>query len=259
MKALPLGSYISRQTPLHSLDARIKLILLLGVTIALFICHTWYGLGCAGAVLICLIAISGVSAQSVVRALRPAAVVLVLSLLGNAFVLSQADIAFADMAGLSFSGLTRGLTAVMRIIILVGYSLVICSTTTSTALAEAVSSLLKPLKLLGVPVDDLSMILMVALRFIPLVAEELDRIATAQRARGAKLSDASIIERLRAWTTVFVPLIVSLFRRSDELASAMRDRCWGAGTRTSYETKLKPRDIVTLLCGIALCAVVAVL
>ena len=105
MKALPLGSYISRQTPLHSLDARIKLILLLGVTIALFICHTWYGLGCAGAVLICLIAISGVSAQSVVRALRPAAVVLVLSLLGNAFVLSQADIAFAGMAGLS-SGLT---------------------------------------------------------------------------------------------------------------------------------------------------------
>lgn len=259
MKALPLGSYISRQSPLHRVDARVKLIMLLCLTIALFMSDVWYGLVCAAAILVCLLVISGVNIQSVMRALRPTAIVLTLSLLGNALVLSQADIAVVGTAGLSFAGLTRGLTAVVRIILLVGFSLVMCATTTSTALAAAVSSLLRPFRHIGVPVDDLSMILTVALRFIPLVAEELDRIAMAQCARGAKLFNAGVIERLRAWTSVLVPLIVSLFRRSDELASAMRDRCWGSGVRTSFETQLATRDVVVLIGGIALCTVIAFL
>ena len=259
MKTLPLGSYISRQSLLHTLDARVKLVMLLCLTIALFMSNAWYGLACAGVVLVGLIAISGVPAQSVVRALKPTAVVLTLSLLGNAFVLSGADIALVGTAGVSMAGLSRGLTAVSRIIVLVGYSLVMCATTTSTALAEAVSSLLRPLKRVGVPVDDLSMILTVALRFIPIVAEELDRIATAQRARGAKLADAGVIERLHAWTSVLVPLIVSLFRRSDELASAMRDRCWGNSVRTSFDERLQARDAAALLVGILMCGVIAIL
>lgn len=258
MRALPLGAYVSQAGPLHAVDARVKLVLLVLATPALFSAG-WPGLALAAAALVALVAVSGVGARSVVRALRPTAVVLALSLAGNALVASGADVPLAGGFGVSLAGLARGGMAVGRIVLMVGLALVMCATTTSTAVAGAVSWALGPLGRLGVPVGDLSMVLSVALRFLPLAAEELDRIADAQRSRGAPLSEGGVVRRLRAWAAVLVPLIVSLFRRADELAGAMRDRCWRPGTPAWRPGALGRRDLAVLAAGAACCLAVAVL
>ena len=160
------------------------------------------------------------------------------------------------------TGFTRGCFYAIRIVLLVMASLLVSFTTTSTELTEAFSSFLRPLRKLRVPVDDVASVLSIALRFIPLVAEELGRIHDAQWSRCAKFGEAGLVVRLRAWATVLVPLFVSMFRRADALAVAMDARCYGAPdvVRTSLaRRRFTVGALATLLAGLAICAALAVL
>jgi len=228
-----LGTYLSGNTPMHRLDARVKLVLLLAMTVAAF-CATSppAAVLCVASLAVCL-AVSHVSLGTVARGLRPAAIVLVLSFLANAVVVAGgADIALVGQVGASSAGIWRGTLAVARIAMLVGFALVVSSTTMPTQMVDAVSSLARPLGRLGVPVGDLAMATSIALRFIPLASDEYDRIVLAQRARGARFDEGSIRTRLAKRVSIFVPLVVSLFRRADELALAMGDRCYSGDGRT---------------------------
>lgn len=249
-RAVTLGTYVDRRTPLHRVDARAKLVVLLLASVASFAAPVPIGLAVVALGLACALVASRTSPYEVLLGLRPALVVLGLSLVANAVVL-------VGQPGISWAGLARGATAVCRIVLVVGFALVFSATTMPPAIADALSALLAPLRRLGLPVGDLAMMLSMALRFIPLTMEEAERIRSAQRARGARLDEGGPLARLRGWGQVLVPLLVSLFRRADELASAMTDRSY-TGEQTSFAGPLAVRDVVVLAVGAAW-AVAAVL
>lgn len=246
-KPVMLGAYVDRGTPVHRMDARVKLVMLLLASVASFASPAPAGLVVATVGLVIVLAASRTSFREVLCGLRPAVVVLAFSLLANSVVI-------VGHPGISLAGFERGATAVLRIVLVVGFALAFSSTTMPPAIADALASLLSPLRRVGLPVGDLATMLSVALRFIPITMEEAERIRAAQRARGARLDEGGVLARLRGWGQVLVPLLVSLFRRADELASAMADRCYG-GEQTSLAEPPAPRDVVVLLACVAWAAV----
>lgn len=248
------GSYIARDTPVHQLDARVKLALLLAATVALFVTRSPLALGAMGACALAVAAVAGLGPHDLLAALRPTAVILVFSLLANALsVDGGGDVALWGPVGVSAAGAARGVTAVGRIVVLVAFSVVLCATTSSTAVADALSGALAPLARIGFPAGDVAMTMSVALRFIPLAAEEFTRVHDAQRSRGANFSSGSVVARLRRWLAVLTPLVVALFRRADDLADAMRERCYRGEGRTRLARRLRPVDGAVLALGIAAC------
>jgi len=252
-----LGAYMPGDTPMHRLDARVKLVLLLAMTVAAF-CATSLlaAVLCIMSLAFCLF-VSHVSPGTVARGLRPAAIVLALSFLANAVVVTGgADITIVGQVGASSAGVWRGTLAVARIVMLVGFALVVCATTMPTQMVDAASSLARPLGRLGVPVGDLAMATSIALRFIPVASDEYDRIVLAQRARGARFDEGSVRKRLSRRVSVLVPLVVSLFRRADELALAMGDRCYSGDRRTILIGPMRTVDWSVLAGGLVFTALV---
>lgn len=245
-----LGAYQRKRTLVHDLDARTKIVLLALATIAAFAADVPWGLVVVLGGLVCALVASRTSPLAVIRGLRPAALILGFSVLANAVVL-------VGQPGISTEGLVRSVTAVARIVLLVGFALVLSSTTMPTEVASALARLMGPLARLGVPVGGIATATSVALRFIPITAEEVDRIRCAQRARGARL-DGGVIATLRGWRQVLVPLVVALLRRADDLAEAMIDRCY-TGEQTSMGEPLGARDRVALVLGVVWAALAALL
>lgn len=255
-----LGSYVAADTPLHRLDTRVKIVLLLAATVALFLTGQPVMLFVMGAGVVALARLGGVSARSLLQALKPTAFILAFSLVANAFVLDgTADVTLVGPVGVTWAGLLRGAVAVGRIIVLVGASFVVTSTSTSTAVADALASLMAPLGRVGVPTGDIAMVVSVALRFIPLTAEELVRIRDAQRARGVDFEAGSVVVRVRRWLSVLTPLVVALFRRADDLAQAMRERSYRGEGRTRFERPLRRTDVCVLVVGLVASVVVSAL
>lgn len=242
---------------MHQLDARVKLVLLLAMTVAAFCATSLLAAAlCVASLVFCLV-VSRVSPRTVARGLRPAAVVLVFSFLANAVVVAGgADVAIVGQVGASSAGAWRGTLAVARIAMLVGFALVVSATTMPTQMVDAAGSLARPLARLGVPVGDLAMATSIALRFIPIASDEYDRIVLAQRARGARFDEGSVRTRLVKRVSVFVPLVVSLFRRADELACAMGDRCYSGDRRTILIGPMRAVDWSVLVGGLVFTALV---
>lgn len=248
--ARPVGAFVPGSTPAHRVDPRVKVICLLVSSVVSFAARTPLGLTVVAGGLVVALASGRTSPIRVLLALRPALVVLGLSLLANTVVL-------VGQPGISTAGFVRGAQAVARVVLVVGFALVFSSTTLPPAIADALSWVLRPLGRLGLPVGGVSTMASIALRFIPITAEEVERIRCAQRARGARLDEGGLLRRLGAWGQVLVPLVVSLFRRADELGRAMEDRCY-TGEQTSLAPPLTPGD-AALLAAVALWAVAAVI
>ena len=233
------GAYAPGDTVAHRADARSKLIALLIASVASFAAPAPWGLLLVATGLVTALVVSKTSPATVLMGLRPAALILALSVLSNAIIL-------VGQPGFSTDGLARGITVVCRVVLVVGFALSFSSTTAPPAIADALAALISPLRRLGVPVGSIAMTASVALRFIPLTAEEADRIRCAQRARGARLDEGGPLRRLSSWGQVLVPLVVSLFRRADELASAMCDRCY-SGEQTALLGPLGACDRALIL------------
>lgn len=281
---LKVSAYIAGTSPAHRCDARVKIVLLLAYSITLFLVHTWTGLLVCALMFAAAAVASGIAARRFFGLLVPVYVIVAFTVLFNAFSFDVAGVAagaapggLGDVSagvftalppvsligsfGLVPAGFARGCFYAARIILLVVASLIVTYTTTSTDLMSALSGFLRPLRRLRVPVDDVAMVFSLALRFIPVTAEEFERVRAAQWARGAAFSEGSLQERLRAWQTVLIPLFVGLFRRADVLAVAMDARCYGTpGTaRTSLsEHPFTARAAALLVGGLALCAALAV-
>lgn len=255
-----LGSYHPADTPLHRLDARVKLACLLAVTVTLFAARGALALAAMAAAVLAAAHLGGLSARELAQGLRPTAVILAFSLLANAFVADgTASLTLVGPLGISYPGLARGALAVGRIAVLVFVALVLSATTSSTAVADALTSLMAPLGRLGVPVGDIAMTVSIALRFIPLTAEELVRIRDAQRARGVDFAQGSVPARVRRWLSVLAPLVVALFRRADDLAQAMAERCYRGRGRTRLTRPMRPSDLLVLAAVAIGCLVCALL
>lgn len=223
-----LGGY-TPHAPAARVDARVKLILLLLATVGVFSAQSPVVLSAWAVVLFGALGAVRMRPSRILRAMRPVAIVLAFTLIANLVSCDgRATIELAGPVGLDPAGGLRGLLAVVRIALLVGFSLVVAASTTGTQLSDACVRLLRPCARWGVPVGPLGTVLSLALRFIPLVSEELNRIRLAQRARGASFDNGTVIERIGVWASVLTPLMIGLFRRADRLAEAMSARCYDA-------------------------------
>ena len=281
---LNVSSYIPGTSPVHACDARVKLVLLAAYSVTLFLVHSWTGLALCAVLFGAAAAVSGISARRYFSLIVPVYVIVAFTVVFNAFSLDVAQaavagapsglgdvsagvlgalppVALAGSFGFVPAGFARGCFFAVRIILLVVASLVVTYTTTSTDLTSALSDFMRPLRKLKVPVDDIAMVFSLALRFIPITAEEFGRVHDAQQSRGAAFGTGSLWDRLRAWQTVLIPLFVGLFRRADALAVAMDARCYGAPDveRTSLDDRtFRARSAAVLAAGLAVCACLAV-
>lgn len=254
----PLGSFEARDTPLSRIDARIKIALLLAATVSVFATGISWVFVAWPALLALAVRAARMDVRAHVRALFPVAFILAFTLCANAIALDgHGDIALMGPVGIDTAGALRGVTAVARIVVLLGFALAVSATTTPPALADAMVSLIAPLGRLGVPVGEVGLMLSLALRFIPIVSEEFFRVQLAQRSRGVDFSHGSIVRRVRAWASVLTPLVVGLFRRADRLGESMTARCYAEGSQAvPVASPLASRDVAVLAAGLGVCVLV---
>lgn len=252
-----IGTFIPGDSALHRADPRTKLVVSAMVVIALFAFNQWVIL--LGLVLCASVAVtaSGVPIGYSLRLLKPVALLAVFTLGINTLAIGNHATLAARVAGpgldfgwivLSWPGFLRGVYFVLRLGTMMLATTVVTLTTSPVALSDGLASLMRPLRRLRVPVDDIATMVSIALRFIPTILDEVDRIVAAQTARGARFSEGPLMQRMRAWIPVVIPLFVQMFRRADTLALAMEARCYGSATRTHLrELAMKPADIVAIV------------
>ena len=238
LKDITLGQYFPGKSPIHLLDPRTKLILLVVYIVALFTATSWISYGLMLAFLLIVINISTIPPKSIVKGMKPLVMILVFTGVLNIFFTTGEGEPLVDfwIFTIYAEGLIRALFMVVRIMLLISCTFLLTYTTSPIALTDGLESLMKPLKYIKVPVHELSMMMCIALRFIPTLIEETDKIMNAQKARGADFETGSIMQRAKALIPILVPLFISAFRRADELATAMECRCYQGG---SGRTKMK--------------------
>ena len=207
-------TYVSGNTPVHRLDARVKIVALLVYSVAILAVPTWWALGIFAVLLLGALVVSKLPAGLMARSLVPV------------FVLAGFSLVFNVVAVPSFDGLSTGAFVAVRMVALVASSFVVCFTTTPSELLHAFRKLIAPLGRLHVPVDDIALVLALSVRFIPVVEQEFERIRTAQKARGAEAT-GSFSRKLKVWGMAFNALFINLFRHADNLSDAMDARCYG--------------------------------
>lgn len=246
---------------LEGVDARVKVTLLLVATAALFAARAPWTLAMWAMLCLLVLRASGIGGKAVAHALKPVALLFAFIVCANLVSCDgSADVAIAGSVGISTVGAAHAATAVARIIMLVCLALSVATSTTPTKLAHACTSLMRPLGHIGVPIEDVGLVLSMALRFIPVVSEEAGRIRLAQRARGVNFDEGSVLRRVRAWAAVLTPLVVGLFRRADRVAESMDARCYGQRSSGKHRcVPLQPADKLVLLGGLVVMAVLTVL
>ena len=262
LKDITLGQYFPGNSVVHRLDPRTKLIMLVVYIVALFMAQSWITYGLMFLALALTIKVSTIPVKSIVRGMKPLVMILVFTGVLNLFFTQEGTV-LVDfwIITITSGGLLRAIFMVVRILMLITCTFLLTYTTSPISLTDGLESLMNPLKKIKVPVHELSMMMCIALRFIPTLIEETDKIMSAQKARGADFESGSIIDRAKALIPILVPLFIGAFRRADELATAMECRCYQGG---EGRTKMKllryhRNDITAFGIGALLIAAVGVL
>lgn len=237
LKDITLGQYFPGNSPIHRLDPRTKLIMLVVYIVALFLAQSWISYAVMLVFLLFIIKISTIPPKSIIRGMKPIVMILVFTGVLNLFFTRDGEVLVnVGFIVITSGGLTRAVFMMARILMLITGTFLLTYTTSPISLTDGLEALLNPLKKLHVPVHELSMMMCIALRFIPTLIEETDKIMSAQKARGADFENGSLMERARALIPILVPLFIGAFRRADELATAMECRCYQGG---EGRTKMK--------------------
>ena len=262
MKEVSFGQYYPVKSFVHNMNPALKILFLIAYIVAIFLAKNFYGLAACAFVLLLIIIFSRVPLLKVLRAVRGVlflviftAVINVLFHAGDAVywkgpaVYWQWKIFSITQAGIVFS-----LFLIIRLVLLVTCSSLLTYTTTPVALTDGIEALLTPLKWVRFPVHELALIMSIALRFIPILMDETERIKNAQMARGANFEGGGLIKKIKSFVPVLVPLLLSAFRRADELGDAMDARCYTGGKkRTKYKKmRFTWRDLIGFLVAAAL-------
>ena len=262
LKDITLGQYFPGNSPVHRLDPRTKLILLIVYIVALFMAVSWFSYAVVFMLLAVTIAISTIPVKAILRGMKPLVMILVLTGILNLFFTDGGTVLVSvGIVKITSEGVMRAVFMMLRILMLITGTFLLTYTTSPIALTDGLESLLGPFKLIKLPVHELSMMMCIALRFIPTLIEETDKIMSAQKARGADFENGKLMERIRALVPILVPLFISAFRRADELATAMECRCYHGGEgRTKMKLlRYKLGDLKAFVIGILLVAAVVVL
>lgn len=250
MNEITIGQFFPGESFIHKLDARAKIVITLIFIVALFLCKNFFSLALLFVTAIVAILISRISFRVILKGLKAIVVLVVFTGVLQIIYNDEGTLLWKPFENIDFAittgGIFSSLFIIFRIVSLILFSSLLTYTTSPTVLTDAVERLLSPLKLFKINVSSLAMMMTIALRFIPTLTEEIDIIMNAQKARGADLETGSLTQRAKALVPVFIPLIVSSFRRAYELAFAMECRCYsGDNKRTRMkEMKLSYRDFI---------------
>ena len=238
IRDITIGQYYPAQSPIHRLDPRVKIVCTLIFLISLFVQNSVLGYALAFVFLACMIHVSKVPAKFIGKGLKPIVILLLFTVAMNLFLTRGGAVLFHwGIITITETGLRTSVFMAVRLVLLVAGSSLMTFTTTPNGLTDGLEKLLHPLNRIHVPVHEISMMMSIALRFIPILLEETDKIMKAQIARGADFESGNIIQRAKAMIPILVPLFVSAFRRENDLAMAMEARCYHGG---EGRTKMKP-------------------
>ena len=259
LKDITLGQYFPGDTVVHRLDPRTKLILVVLYIIALFNAKGWGSYLLVTAVTVICMTVSHISPKNIFKGLKPMLFIIALTAILNIFYTQGTPIREGWIV--TWEGIERAVKMMLRITLLIVGTFLLTYTTSPMALTDGLELLLKPLNKLKVPVHEMTLMMSMALRFIPTLIEETDKIMSAQKARGADFETGNLIERAKALLPILVPLFVSAFRRADELAIAMESRCYhgGEGRGRMKQLRFCTRDIIALILGLVFTAVIFVM
>ena len=237
LKDITLGQYFPGNSPVHRLDPRTKILFLIVYIASLFTADNWLSYGTVFAFLALIIIISRIPLKAIFGGMKPMVMILVFTgLLNVFFTTGERELLPLGFVTIYVEGVIHAFFMVIRILMLITGTFLLTYTTSPISLTDGLESLLGPFKLIRLPVHELSMMMCIALRFIPTLIEETDKIMSAQKARGADFESGNIFHRVRALVPILVPLFISAFRRADELATAMECRCYQGG---DGRTKMK--------------------
>ena len=260
LKDITLGQYFPGQSVIHRLDPRTKLVMLVVYIVALFLAESWVSYGLMFLFLVLVICLSTIPLKAIVRGMKPLVVILVFTGVLNLFFSQDGEVVFRFwIFTATTGGLFRAVMMMSRILMLITGTFLLTYTTSPIALTDGLESLMNPLKKVGVPVHELSMMMCIALRFIPTLIEETDKIMCAQKARGADFETGSLMDRAKALIPILVPLFISAFRRADELATAMECRCYQGGEGRTKMKLLRYHREDFLSYGVGVVLIIAVI
>ncbi|MBR5023159.1 MAG: energy-coupling factor transporter transmembrane protein EcfT [Oscillospiraceae bacterium] len=255
LKDITLGQYFPGNSVIHRMDPRTKLVGLIIYIVALFTAVSWVSYGIMLAFLVLLIALSTIPVKALFKGMKPLIFILIFTgILNLLFTGGETVLVNFWKITITLEGVIRALFMVTRILMLISATFLMTYTTSPIQLTDGLESLLSPLKKIRVPVHELAMMMCIALRFIPTLIEETDKIISAQKARGADFETGSVFKRVKALVPILVPLFISAFRRADELATAMECRCYQGGEgRTKMKLlRYRRRDYFAYLILLAL-------
>lgn len=261
LKDITLGQYFPGITIVHKLDPRTKLVWLVGYIVALFLAKSYVSYAVMLCTLIMMSALGHIKPKTLMSGMKPLLFVVCFTGLINLFYGSGEPLVTFWIFKITANGIRNAVFMVARIMLLVCGTFMLTYTTSPLALTDGLELLLDPLKKIKLPVHELSMMMSIALRFIPTLIEETDKIMSAQKARGASFDTGKLTDRAKALLPLLVPLFVSAFRRADELATAMECRCYhgGEGRTRMKQLKYSGRDAAAFLLLAVVIAAVAVL
>ena len=259
LKDITLGQYFPGNTVIHRLDPRTKLIAVLLYIVALFQAKGWVGYAAVLLASLGCMALSKLKPKVIFKGLKPMIFIIALTALLNIFYTDGTPIIPGWI--ITWEGIARAVQMVLRIVLLIGGASPVIYTTSPIALTDGLELLMSPLKVIKVPVHEMTIMMSMALRFIPTLIEETDKIMSAQKARGADFETGSLVSRAKALLPILVPLFVSAFRRADELAIAMESRCYhgGEGRTRMKQMKFAELDYVALTVSVLFLAGIIVL
>ncbi|MDY2629379.1 MAG: energy-coupling factor transporter transmembrane component T [Lachnospiraceae bacterium] len=238
LRKITIGQYYSIDSYIHRLDPRVKLFATMMYVISLFVVNSWLGYLLGAVALACYIRASRVPFSFIVRGLKPIIFLLCFSVLFNLFLTGGGRILVQFwIITITTEGVKTAFFMAVRLVLLIIGSSIMTYTTTPNQLTDALEKSLGFLKKIRIPIHELAMMMSIALRFIPILVEETDKIMKAQMARGANFEEGNLIQRAKAMVPILVPLFISAFRRATDLALAMEARCYHGG---DGRTKMKP-------------------
>lgn len=262
IRDITIGQYYPVRSLVHSLDARVKILAVLVYIITLFLVDSFIGYAVVALILAAVIKASKVPFKFMVKGIKGIILILVFTAVINVFSTKGENVLFTlGIFTATMEGVILAIKMVIRLTMLIIGSSLLTLTTSPIELTDGIEYILKPFKKIGVPSHEIAMMMSIALRFIPTLLDETDKIMKAQQARGADFETGNIIQRAKSLIPILVPLFVSAFRRAEELAMAMEARCYhGDENRTRMnEMKLKSKDITALVLVVLYIALIIIL
>lgn len=243
VRDITLGQFFPGESILHKIDPRMKILLSIAYIVAIFLAKSAIAYALVVFITLMLVIISGISFSTLIKSVKPLIIIIIIMLIVNVFFYSGAKteplVAFWIIKIYKEGIINAGYMIIRIICMIMGTSVILTYTTSPIALTDGLEQLLMPLAKIKLPVHEFSMMMTIALRFVPTIIEETDKIIQAQKSRGADFESGNLIRRVKSFVPILIPLFVSSFKRADELATAMECRCYKGGNGRTKMKKLK--------------------